>query len=197
MTKQLPQTISIPELVKKRVIKSYPIDDKLPMFATLVYHRQPEVTINRKVKQIAQKYWIEFEQIKCNRRTLKDILKKYKGFSFDDDNLARFSKFFKININFYEYNPVTKNYEVNIVFSNKENNDTLNIMVTDRVYYVKDVAKINIEPPCKDVIVDHSWVETLNPTAYKKYSKRRVDLPLTRLRLMSGKIRKRVVGLRS
>jgi hypothetical protein len=159
LIKQPPQAIPIPELIKKRVIKAYPLHPKLSLFASLVYHRQPEITHTRKVKQIAQKYWVDFEQIKCNRKTLKNALEDYEGFD-DDDNYARFSKFFNININIYEYNYETKIYEKSIIFSNEGNNDTLNIMVTDQIYYIKDVAKINIEPPCKKVIVRHAWVKT-------------------------------------
>jgi hypothetical protein len=159
LIKQQPKAVPIPELFAKKTIKAFPLDTKLSLFATLVYHRQPEVTHTRQVKQIAQKYWVEFEQIKWNRQTLKKALENYENIN-DDDNFSRFSKFFNININIYEYNSETKIYEKSIIFSNEGNEDTLNLMVTDQVYYIKDVAKINIEPPPEKVIVRKAWIKT-------------------------------------
>jgi hypothetical protein len=159
LIKQPPQAVPIPELLAKKTIKAYQLDTKLSIFATLVYHRQPEVTHTRQIKQIAQKLWVEFEQIKCNRKTLKNALENYQPFNKDDDdNYMRFSKFFNIDINIYEYNSETKIYEKSIIFYNEGSNDTLNLMVTDQVYYIKDVAKINIEPPPEKVIVRKAWV---------------------------------------
>jgi hypothetical protein len=136
---------------------SYSEDDNLCMFATLVYHRHPNEKLGIKdVKAEANQYWMDFEKIKCNKKTLKDALEKYKGFSFEDHNVYRFCHHFKINVSFFNYENdhyfLSQEYSPPMLYCGadgkpKHYEDTLNILLVNHndkfhAMYIKNVENL-------------------------------------------------------
>jgi hypothetical protein len=143
--------------MKNKDIMAYTEDDNLCMFATLVYHKhQNEKLRTSRVRQEAQKYWIEFEKIQCNRKTLKVALEKYNGFSFDAYNIYRFCTHFKINICFFNYENdhyfVSQEYRP-MKDSGGNYEDTLNILLVNHnnkfhAMNIKNVENLTVDRFC-------------------------------------------------